>query len=268
MGSGWLLNRDAQPRRRGFRFHGLGHACVVDDELLTLSAELAHVMRLVEDDDVAGTLHRFVTRATRAIPGCDQAAIVIRAKGGVEVIASSWEKHPSVPQPGPVIEALTFHEPRLLGDIATDQRWPAYSAELAAHGLRCCLALPLVTHSDQAAILVLYSATPNQFSDTTFDLVLLFALHAGVAFDNASLYHDSRKLIDQLRSALHTRALIGSAQGLLMHRNNYDTDRAFTALRTASQNNNIKLRELAALLVEAHERDELTPALNKYGLIP
>lgn len=238
----------------------------MNDELLTLTAELAHVMRLVEDDDVPGTLQRFVTRATQAIPGCDQAAIVIRAKGDVEVIASSGEQLPGARQPGPVIEALTFHEPRMLSDIATDQRWPAHSAELAAHGLRSCLALPLVTQTDQAAVLVLYSATPNQFNDTTFDLVLLFALHAGVAFDNASLYHDSRRLIDQLRTALRTRALIGSAQGLLMHRNNYDGERAFTALRTASQNSNIKLRELAAMLVEAHEREELDAIVDKFGL--
>ena len=233
---------------------------------MTLSAELAHVMRLVDDDDVPGTLQRFVTRATHAIPGCDQAAIAIRARGQVDVIAASWDEHPPAHHPGPVIEALTFHEPRMIADIATDQRWPACSAELAARGLRCCLALPLVTHTDQAAVLVLYSATPNQFADTTFDLVLLFALHAGVTFDNASLYHDSQRLIEQLRTALTTRSLIGSAQGLLMHRNNFDTERAFTALRIASQNNNIKLRELAAILVDAHEREELEVALDKYGL--
>ncbi len=156
----------------------------------------------------------------------------------------------------------------MLGDIANDQRWPAYSAELGTHGLRSCLALPLVTHSDQAAVLVLYSATPNQFADTTFDLVLLFALHAGVAFDNASLYHDSVKLIDQLRAALRTRSLIGRAQGLLMHRFNYSGERAFTALRIASQHNNVKLRELAGQLVGAHEREELDVALDKFGLGP
>lgn len=238
----------------------------MDDELLTLSAELAHVMRLVEDDDIAGTLERFVTRATRVIPACDQAAIVTRSSGEVEMIACSAQPHLNVRQPGPILESLTFREPRILGDTGTDQRWPAFSADLAMRHLRTCLALPLITQTDQTAVLVLYSGKPNQFSDLTFDLVLLFALHAGVAFDNASLYHDSRKLIDQLRSALGTRALIGNAQGLLMHRNHYDTDRAFTALRTASQHNNIKLRDLARHLVDAHERDDLDTTLLKYGL--
>lgn len=240
----------------------------MEQELLALSAELARIMRLVEDDDIAGALSRFVTRATRVIPGCDEAAIIIRTKTDheAEVIASAREPRLITTQPGPVLEALIFGEPRILGDVSTDQRWPGYAAELTAHGLRSCLALPLVTRADEAAVLVLYSATPNQFADTTFDLVLLFALHAGVAFDNAALYHDSRKLIEQLRTALRTRALIGSAQGLLMHRNGYDSERAFTALRTASQHHNIKLRDLASQLIEAHEREELDIVLEKYAL--
>lgn len=41
---------------------------------------------------------------------------------------------------------------------------------------------------------------------------------------------------------------------------------AFAALRTASQNNNIKLRDLAAQLVNAHERDELDAVADKLGL--
>jgi GAF domain-containing protein len=238
----------------------------VNDELLTLTAELAYVMRLAEDDDVAAILQRFVTRAARTIPGCDHAAIITRSEGAVEILASSLESDPPVLQPGPVIEALTFREPRRLDDTATDQRWPAFAAELTARGYRSCLALPLVTNTDPAAILVLYSAEPDRFSDTSYDLVLLFALHAGVVFDNAALYHDSRKLVDHLRTALRTRTLIGNAQGLLMHRNSYGAEGAFTALRTASQNNNIKLRDLAAQLVAAHERDELDAVVDKLGL--
>lgn len=238
----------------------------MNEELLTLAAELTRVMRMAEDDDVVGILQRFVSRAARTIPGCAQAAIITRADGAVETLASSMDLDPTESQPGPIIEALMFREPRLLDDTADDPRWPAFAAEIAGRGYRSCLALPLVSRADPAAVLVLYSATPGQFSDTSYDLVLLFALHAGVAFDNASIYHDCRKLIDHLRTALRTRAVIGSAQGLLMHRNSYGTEDAFTALRTASQNTNVKLRDLAAQLVDAHERSELDAVLDKFGL--
>jgi GAF domain-containing protein len=235
-------------------------------ELLTLAGELAEVGRLMADDDVAGAMHRVAVRAVRAIPGCDHAVIVTRTEAGVEVVASADDGSPEVLQPGPVIEALTFVEPRRLDDTATDQRWPAFAAQLAGSGYRSCLVLPLPNSTEPAAVLALYSATPDRFADTAYDLELLFALHTGVAFDNVSLYEDSRKLVAQLRDALRTRALIGTAQGLVMHRYTYDTDRAFTALRVASQHNNIKLRDVAAGLVDAHARDELESVLDKLGI--
>jgi GAF domain-containing protein len=238
----------------------------VQDELLTLAAELTEVVRLAEDDDVAGIMERFVRRAARTIPGCDQAMIAIRSAGGVEVLAGAHEERPDVLQPGPVIESLTFREPRRLDDTATDQRWPAFAAQLGNLGYRTCLVLPLVSKAEPTAVLALFSATPERFTDTSYDLVLLFTLHAGVAFDNASLYEDSRRLVEQLRTALVTRALIGSAQGLLMHRNSLDSERAFSALRTASQHSNVKLRELAGQLVTAHEQGDLDAMLQKLGL--
>ncbi|HEV2780716.1 MAG TPA: GAF and ANTAR domain-containing protein [Actinophytocola sp.] len=238
----------------------------MNSEMLTLAAELAEVMRLVDDDDVAAVLERFVRRAVRSIPGCDDAAIITHSNGGLEIAASATEVRPNLLEPGPVVEALAFREPRRLDDTATDQRWPAFSAQIATEGYRSCLALPLASLSDPAAVLALYSSTPDQFAEASFDLVLLLAMNAGVAFDNATLYHDSRKLIDHLRNALRSRSLIGSAQGLLMHRNGFDTDSAFAALRTASQHNNIKLRDVAARLVTAHERGELESAIVQLGL--
>jgi len=69
-----------------------------------------------------------------------------------------------------------------------------------------------------------------------------------------------------LRDALGTRSVIGQAQGMLMHRHGYDTEAAFTALRTASQNHNTKLREVAPL-VEAQIGEDLDPVLDRFGLL-
>jgi GAF domain-containing protein len=238
----------------------------VNEELLTLAAELAEMVRLAEDDDVAGVLRRFVTRATRSIPGCDGAAVLTHSDSGLEVAASAAHVEMNMLDPGPVVEALAYREPRRLDDTATDQRWPAFTARLAEQGYRTCLALPLGTPGEPSAVLALFSKKPDQFAEASFDLVLLFALNAGAAFDNVALYDDSRKLVNQLRDALRTRSLIGTAQGLLMHRNEIDTEQAFVALRTASQHNNIKLRDVAAQLVTAHEGGQLEAMLAKLGL--
>jgi hypothetical protein len=133
-------------------------------------------------------------------------------------------------------------------------------------GYHSALCLPLDTKAEPAAAFTLFSRKPNEFADTSYDMVLLFALHAGVAFDNISLYSDCQTLVKHLRDALGTRSLIGQAQGLLMHRHGYGTEAAFSALRTASQHHNTKLREVARILVEAQQSDQLDAGLRRFGL--
>ena len=96
---------------------------LVPEDVLTVARELAEITRLVEDDDFATTLARFVARAVRTVPGCGHALITVRAAGVVETVASDRDAAVDVTAPGPVIEAVTFAEPRRLDDVATDQRW-------------------------------------------------------------------------------------------------------------------------------------------------
>ncbi|WP_228684552.1 ANTAR domain-containing protein [Amycolatopsis thermoflava] len=236
---------------------------------LTLAQELAEMSRLV-DDDVPFAVRRFVARLVRRVPGCDQAGIAVRTEDGVELVAMegchaaelaavNWST-------GPAAEALTFREPRQIADTLTDPRWPEMSRRLAGLGCCSCLVLPLPKTRAPDGVLVLGSGKPQRFANTVQDVVLLLALHAGVLFDKAQLYHDSRRLVEQLNQALHTRQTIGQAQGLLMHRFDCDSRQGFALLKGASQNTNAKLRDVASALVIAHQQGELTPALAKFGV--
>ena len=235
----------------------------IDEHMITIARELAEITRLVEDDDFGATLDRFVTKVVRAIPGCDRAILTDRSSGTVETVAGDAELGFDPIAAGPVVEAVTFGEPRRLDDVTTDQRWPSFGAQLANAGYLSCVALPLSTQNDDTAVLTLLSRAPNQFADTAYDVVLLLTLHAGAALDNASLFRDSNQLIAQLRTALRTRALVGRAQGLLMRHFGCDSDQGFTALRRASQHSNTKLRDLAGVLVTAHEQGELDETLKR-----
>lgn len=237
------------------------------DDILTIAKELVEVTRLVEADDFGATLDRFVARIVSTIPGCDAAIITVRTQDSVETVAGGTDLRFDPLMPGPVVEALTFTEPRRLGDANTDQRWPAFGAQLINGGFHGCVALPLATQGDETAVLTLFSGEAAQFTDLTYDVVLMLTLNAGVAFDNASLYHDSHQLIGQLQAALHTRSLVGRAQGLLMRHFSYDSGRAFDALRRASQNTNTKLRDLATLLVQAHEDGRFESEVDKLAVI-
>ena len=54
-----------------------------------------------------------------------------------------------------------------------------------------------------------------------------------------------------LRQAMDGRHLIGIAQGILMERFDLSTDKAFAVLRRYSQDRNMKLRNVAAYVVES-----------------
>ncbi|MFB9688661.1 ANTAR domain-containing protein [Amycolatopsis plumensis] len=60
----------------------------------------------------------------------------------------------------------------------------------------------------------------------------------------------------QLRDALDTQPVIEQAKGMLMLVRGWNAATAFTALRTISQRTNVKLHEVAAVVVAAGSRTE------------
>ncbi|MBY8848667.1 ANTAR domain-containing protein [Saccharothrix sp. MB29] len=75
-------------------------------------------------------------------------------------------------------------------------------------------------------------------------------------------------MVEHLTTALGTRHTIGLAQGLLMRHFTHGADTSFALLRRASQHANRKLRDVAADLVDAHERDEFHQALLRHRIAP
>ena len=56
-------------------------------------------------------------------------------------------------------------------------------------------------------------------------------------------------LNDQLRSSIESRAVIDQALGVIMATEHCAQDRALALLKSISQNNNVRLRDLAASIV-------------------
>ncbi|WP_410575392.1 ANTAR domain-containing protein [Amycolatopsis sp. cmx-4-61] len=64
--------------------------------------------------------------------------------------------------------------------------------------------------------------------------------------------------IDQLRDALDTQPVIEQAKGMLMLVRGWTATTAFDALRKISQRTNVKLHDVAAVVVAAGSRAETT----------
>ena len=185
---------------------------------------------------------------------CTHAGVVLARRGGLSLTGAVTD--PVVEQAdqlqlehgeGPALTAIAGGaESVYIADTTIDQRWPAWSPKAAALGLRSVLALRLHADGITLGVLELFQTEPAGF-DTDDDAVAhILARHASIAVAVA-------REEASLRQAVDARKLVGQAQGILMERFNVDADRAFAILRRYSQDNNVKLRDVAQRLIDTRE---------------
>lgn len=192
-----------------------------------------------------------IVRATRtSVPGFTDVGISIRHRGGpIETKAGTgqlvWELDTIQYDlgEGPCVDAIEAGATVVVEDARHEQRWPRYIAQAVQQGLRSQLAVGLYDDGKSLGGLNLYSTIESKVRDEAVHAAQLFARHATIALEKAQDKH-------QLNEALTTRKVIGQALGIIMERYQIDEDGAFQFLVRASSTSNIKLRDVAAELVD------------------
>ena len=95
----------------------------------------------------------------------------------------------------------------------------------------------------------LYSMWPDAFAKDNREQLETFAANAAGAIAVAVKLADQTQMSEDLHEALASRAVIDQATGIIMAQQRCDAAAAFDILRRASQNRNVKLRDLAAEIV-------------------
>jgi hypothetical protein len=101
----------------------------------------------------------------------------------------------------------------------------------------------------QLGALNLYVPVAEAFGPAELRRAEGFAAIAAGALALAMRQAEQADLTEQLRAALASRAVIDQALGVIMAQERCTAARAFEILRSASQNRNVKLREVAARIV-------------------
>lgn len=135
-------------------------------------------------------------------------------------------------------------------DLSTDERWPRWGPKVVELGVASALAAEL-TSSDghRLGSINMYWRRARMVTSDDVAFANIFARHAAVAL-SASME------VANLHIALDSRKRIGQAQGIVMERFGLDEDHAFDVLRRYSQDNNVKLRELAEWVISTRELPE------------
>jgi GAF domain-containing protein len=167
--------------------------------------------------------------------------------------------HPEVPEidqaqydtgEGPCLAAFETGEVHIIESTDEPGRWPEFRRTAARHGIRSTLSVPVVAEHGSLGALNLYSSTVKAFGPYEQEITGRFAEQSAVVLANAQAYWDAKAMSERLGEAMAARAIIEQAKGILMGAQRCTADDAFELLVRASQRENVKLRDIAARIVE------------------
>lgn len=198
-------------------------------------------------DTFVETLETLVLSAP-ALVGGDAAGVLLGRRGRYSVgpdtdgLASKADGMQIDTDEGPGLTAITVRRSVLVHDVAGDSRWPIWGPAVAEIGFRSVISIRLWTEKVTLGSLTFYAHRLRAFDTDDVAVAEIVARHASIAL--ASARHE-----ETLAQAIDARKLVGQAQGILMERYDLDDRRAFDVLRRYSQERNIRLNDVARILV-------------------
>lgn len=191
--------------------------------------------------------------------------ITLLRHGSAGTVASSGEKALKLDElqyqldEGPCLTAsrrqLLVHIP----DLAGDETFPDYNAVAMANGIRSILAVPFnFPDSKVRAGLNLYSEKSHAFDGDSVTRAEGFVAQASKGLRLAVLLSQHSQTAENLKLAMTSRTDIDMAVGVIIAQNRCTQQEGFDLIRSASNNRNVKLRDVAAAIVRSAGGGETT----------
>jgi GAF domain-containing protein len=228
------------------------------EEFLGLSQDLFTVP---PETGVVGVLERVVHRAAALVPGAAMVSVTLRESDGsfrtpveTDPLATRADEIQYRTGEGPCVEATATSSSGFTAssDLARDARYPRFGPRVADLGMTAVCATGMFPGGDPPRLGALnyYFRDADAFAAVDRDTMLLLAAHAAVALHSARGLEAEKLRTAQLTEALESRDVIGQAKGILMERRGTGADEAFDILRRASQDLNIKIRDIATTITQ------------------
>lgn len=225
-----------------------------------VAAFVAMSSQLYASEDLDDTLGRITRAAVDVVGGCEVCSVTMREDGALvtraptAALAVAGDALQYEVGEGPCLDATLERGIISVPDSVNDPRWPTYSGRAAAElGVRSMVSCQLTIGSTKGCQSLgginLYATTPEAFSEEDLLVCAMLAAHASVLVDASQRQR-------QLREAIESRDVIGQAKGILMARGGVSSNDAFEQLKLASQRVNVKLKDLAAEVVERRQRGD------------
>jgi len=222
----------------------------------TSPEQFAELAMSLHDLDVEATLSEIVELA-RVTLDCDQAGVherVGRTLHNVAATQSAVARADALQNElgeGPCLDAAWQFDTFVVENLHTDPRWPRFAEHAPSLGLGAVLSVRLADDEQTLGALNLYSVQPRHFDSEAVSLAHVFGRHAGIALSTA-------RRDEGLRRSVDARHRVGLAQGILMERFGLSSEQSFAVLRRYSQDNNVKLRDVADQIITTRELPDVS----------
>ncbi|MBV9855005.1 MAG: GAF and ANTAR domain-containing protein [Streptosporangiaceae bacterium] len=217
--------------------------------------ELAALLLSVENVEEA--LRHLARMAVVVIPDGPSCGITVLRDGRFTTVVYSGSIPASVDEAqyehgdGPCLEAMRTGSPVVVQDLASEKRWDGFPAVALAAGAHGVYAHPLEAAGKVLGALNLYAHEPDLFPEPVQRIAMHFVEPAAVLLSGVLRQIGQARLIDELRSGMSSRAVIDQAIGIIMAQRHCGPREALAMLRRISNDRNVKLREVAAGVVQA-----------------
>ena len=195
--------------------------------------------------------------AARHVGPATSATITLRRDGRPTLAAASdpraavCDEVEYAADSGPCLSSIELGELVYVPDIHQEARWPQWSAAARDSGYRSAAALPREVRPGVQIALNLYATDVDAWDAAALALADMYADEIARTVTLCLRSADQVEMNADLRAALVSRAVIDQAIGVIMAENRCSPEDAMAILRSASRHRKVKLREVAAVIVEA-----------------
>lgn len=226
---------------------------MLEQELAVSLDDLAGL--LTGHHSLEGTLVRIAELAVHAVAGAQAAGLTLLEADRPQTVVATDAFVTEVDDvqyglgEGPCLSAVAEGRTVTSGNLGGDARWPRFGPSAGRLGVHSVLSVPLLVDARPIGVLNIYARPRDSFSPDAGRFGEAFAGPAAVSVANAQALARAERLVGQLSDALSSRAEIDQAIGIVMSRSGGTAEEAFTRLRVASQQRQVKLHQVARELV-------------------
>lgn len=228
-------------------------------ELIGLATSLSGFSALpVDAQDRQRLLGRMATLVRGAVPGADWVSITVGSPadpqrlGSDSAEAQSFDGHQLQAGEGPCLDAYASGTAVVTDDVTSDDRWPALAQIVRPGAVRSVLAVPIREEGSITGAVNIYSGRAGTFGGAGRRIAELAAASVASVLQTVAERESVQNLAENLERALTSRSVIDQAKGMVMASLGVNADDAFARLVNLSSRMNVKVRDLAALIVEGH----------------